>query len=73
MSLIHSDPDILGGKPCIRGRRISVAQVLEMLGAGWTFDQIVEEFDLTHEQIRAALSFAAGRLEDDEERLLAAG
>jgi uncharacterized protein (DUF433 family) len=51
-----------GGKPCIRGLRITVYDVLEYLAGGMTPDQIVSDFpDLTIEDIRACLAFAADR------------
>jgi uncharacterized protein (DUF433 family) len=55
------------GKPCIRGMRITVSDVLEYLASGMSFEEIVTEFpDLTIEDIRACLAFAADR----ERRLL---
>ena len=51
-----------GGKPCIRGLRITVYDVLSWLAEGMTFDEIVEDFpELTSEDIRACLHFAADR------------
>jgi uncharacterized protein (DUF433 family) len=51
-----------GGKPCIRGLRITVHDVLEYLAAGMTEDEIITDFpDLTREDIRACLKFAADR------------
>ena len=50
------------GKPCIRGLRITVSDVLEYLASGMSEDQILADFpDLEREDIRAALSFAAER------------
>jgi uncharacterized protein (DUF433 family) len=58
-----------GGRPCIRGMRISVYDVLGWLAAGMTPEQIVEEYpELTNDDIRAALAYAADR----EHRLVAA-
>ena len=66
---ISIDPDKRSGKPCIRGLRITVYDVLEYLAGGMTPDQIVTDFpDLTLEDIRACLANAA-----DLERKLAAG
>ena len=49
-----------GGRPCIRGMRISVYDVLGWLAAGMTNEQIIEEFpELTLEDIRASLAYAA--------------
>ena len=51
-----------GGRPCIRGMRISVYDVLGWLAAGMTNEQIIEEFpELTLEDIRASLAYAADR------------
>lgn len=51
-----------GGKPCIRGMRITVYDVLEWLASGMTAQEIIEDFpELTLEDIRACLAFAADR------------
>ena len=51
-----------GGKPCIRGLRITVYEVLEYLASGITEDKFLADFpDLTREDIRACLAFAADR------------
>ncbi len=58
--LITIEADKRGGKPCIRGLRITVYDVLEYLASGMTEQEILEDFqDLTSEDIRACLSFAA--------------
>jgi uncharacterized protein (DUF433 family) len=60
--LITIEPGKRSGKPCIRGLRITVTDVLEYLAAGMSVDQILEDFpDLTAEDIRACLAFAADR------------
>ena len=58
---IHRDPAILAGKPVIKGTRISVAMVLEMLSGDWTIDLMLNEFPSIPdaESIRACLAFAA--------------
>jgi uncharacterized protein (DUF433 family) len=62
------EPDKLGGKPCIRGLRITVYDVLDYLASGMSQDEILRDFpDLTPEDIRACLAFAAER----ERRLMA--
>jgi uncharacterized protein (DUF433 family) len=54
--------DVRGGKPCIRGTRITVYDILEYLAGGMSEDQILADFpSLKREDIRAALSFAAAR------------
>jgi uncharacterized protein (DUF433 family) len=51
-----------GGKPCIRGLRITVSDVLDLLAAGMTEDEILADYpDLTRDDIRACLAFAADR------------
>ncbi len=60
--IITIEPAKRGGKPCIRGLRITVYDVLEYLAGGMTPEQIVADFpDLTLEDIRACLAFAADR------------
>ena len=60
--IITIEPDKRSGKPCIRGLRITVFDVLEYLASGMTTDEIVSEFpDLTREDIQACLAFAADR------------
>jgi len=50
------------GKPCIRGLRITVSDVLEYLAGGMSFDEVLSDFpELTIEDIRACLAFAADR------------
>ena len=57
---ITIDSAILVGKPVIRGTRISVESVIELLGRGWTREQILEQHDqLTPEDIQACLAYAA--------------
>ncbi|HUK55991.1 MAG TPA: DUF433 domain-containing protein [Nitrospiria bacterium] len=60
--LITIEPGKRGGKPCIRGLRITVYDVLEYLASGMTEDEILKDFpDLTREDIKACLAFAADR------------
>lgn len=66
--IITVEPGKRGGKPCIRGLRITVYDVLDYLAGGMTPEQIVSDFpDLTLDDIRACLAFAADR----ERRLFA--
>lgn len=59
---ITVNPAVRSGKPCIKGTRITVYDVLEYLAGGTSEDQILSEFpDLAREDIRAALAFAAAR------------
>ena len=59
---ITIDPGKRGGKPCIRGLRITVYDVLEYLASGMSEADILQDFpDLTRDDIRACLEFAADR------------
>ena len=65
-SLITTDPEVLGGKPCIRGTRISVEFVLELLAGGATREQILEAYpQLAPEGLAEALRFAARSMRSD--------
>ncbi|MEN8150123.1 MAG: DUF433 domain-containing protein [Planctomycetota bacterium] len=62
LQIITMEPGKRGGKPCIRGLRITVSDVLEYLASGMTEAEILADFpDLTGEDIRACLAFAADR------------
>lgn len=66
-SIVTIEPGKRGGKPCIRGLRITVYDVLEYLASGMSEAEILADFpDLTSDDIRACLAFAADR----ERRLL---
>jgi len=59
---ITIEVDKRGGKPCIRGMRITVYDILEYLAAGMSEEEIIRDFpELTKEDIRACLAFAADR------------
>lgn len=59
---ITIEPDKRGGQPCIRGLRMTVQDVLEYLASGMSIDEIQTDFpDLTAEDIRACLAYAADR------------
>lgn len=61
-NIITIEPGKRGGKPCIRGMRITVYDVLEYLASGMTEQEILNDFPyLTKEDILASLSFAAAR------------
>ena len=61
-SRITIEPGKRGGKPCIRGLRITVSEVLEYLASGMSADDILRDFpDLVREDVRACLAFAADR------------
>lgn len=57
---IHSDPNILLGKPVVKGTRLAVDFLLRLLAAGWTEQQLLESYPtLTSEALRAVFAFAA--------------
>jgi uncharacterized protein (DUF433 family) len=59
---ISTDPEILVGKPCIKGSRISVELIADWLANGWTFEMIMESYPkISREDILAALAFAADK------------
>lgn len=59
---ITIDPNKRGGKPCVRGLRITAYEVLEYLASGLTEEQILEAFpELTREDLKACIAFAADR------------
>lgn len=61
---ITVNPDQCGGRPCIRGMRIRVIDVLDLFAAGLTAEQILEELpDLEIEDLKASLHYAARRLD----------
>ena len=59
---ISIDPAIRSGKPCIKGTRITVYDIIEYLAVGMTSDQILRDFPpLARDDVKAALEFAAAR------------
>ena len=57
---IEADPEIMVGKPVIKGTRITVELILEFLAGGWSAEQVLESYpDLTPESLRAVFAFAA--------------
>ncbi len=61
-TLITIEPDKRSGQPCIRGLRMTVQDVLEYLASGMSVEEVIADFpDLTAEDIRACLAFAADR------------
>ncbi|HYW34389.1 MAG TPA: DUF433 domain-containing protein [Balneolaceae bacterium] len=60
---ITTNPKQCGGRPCIRGMRIRVIDVLDLLASGLTQDQILEEMpDLEKEDIQACLKYASSKI-----------
>jgi len=65
---IAVDPGILGGKPCVRGTRIPVTMVLELIEDGLTFQQVIEDYypQLTDDDIKACLQYARAVVEGED-------
>jgi uncharacterized protein (DUF433 family) len=67
LSRITLDPAVMGGKPCIRGMRVTVGTVVGLLAAGRTREEILAAYPyLEPEDIGAALAYAAWRAEEVE-------
>jgi uncharacterized protein (DUF433 family) len=62
---IVADPGILGGKPVVAGTRVSVEHVVGQLGRGASVDDVAREYDLTRDDVLAALRFAASSIACD--------
>jgi len=64
---ITFDPNVMGGKPCIRGQRVTVGTIVGLIAAGHTTQEILEAYPyLEEEDIREALAYAAWRVEEIE-------
>lgn len=67
LTRITLDPEVMGGKPCIRGLRVTVGTVVGLLAAGHTTADILQAYPyLEEEDIREALAYAAWRAEEVE-------
>lgn len=65
------DPKVLVGKPIVKGTRISVEFVIDLLARGWTVEQVLTEYDhLTREDIQACLCYASEMLKSERVYLL---
>jgi uncharacterized protein (DUF433 family) len=63
LNRITVEPDKCGGKPCIRGYRLRVSDILDLLAAGADFEEILRDYPfLEREDISAALTYAARRI-----------
>lgn len=70
---IARNPDVMGGKPCVRGMRVTVGTIVGLVGAGHTFSEILAAYPYLEEaDIRQALAYAAWRVEEIEVPLPAA-
>jgi uncharacterized protein (DUF433 family) len=62
LARVSSDPEVRFGKPCVRGTRITVGEVLGALASGMTEAEVIAEFpQLTHDDLLACFAFAAER------------
>ena len=67
---ITMDPEVMGGKPCIRGMRVTVGMLVEAMAAGRTIDQLLADYPYVEEpDIREAMAFAAHLAQGHEIRL----
>jgi uncharacterized protein (DUF433 family) len=63
---IHSDPEVLLGKPVVRGTRLSVEFILGLFSEGWTEPQVIENYPtLTRDRLRAVFAFAADCMREE--------
>jgi len=63
---ILSDPNILSGKPCIKGTRISIEFILELIASGATFEDVIKSYPhLKHEDLEEALRYSARFLKNE--------
>jgi uncharacterized protein (DUF433 family) len=63
---IHSDPEILFGKPTVKGTRLGAEFILGLLAAGWTEEQVLESYpQLSPDALRAVFSFAADCVKEE--------
>ncbi len=69
---ITHDPGVMGGKPCIRGLRVTVGTILGLLAAGQTRERILQAYPyLEPEDLDEVMAYAAWRLEEREEQFVA--
>jgi len=62
---ITQKPDVMGGKPCIRGMRVTVGMIVAQIGAGYSIEDILKDYPyLEREDILQALRYAAWRTEE---------
>ena len=64
---ITQKPDVMGGKPCIRGMRVTVGMIIGQIGEGHSIDKLLSDYPyLEREDIFQALQYAAWRVQDRE-------
>ena len=73
LSRITFDPNVMGGKPCIRGLRVTVGTIVGLVAAGHSFAEILKAYPyLEDEDLREALAYAAWRVKEIEVPIAAA-
>ena len=66
LARITHDPAVMGGRPCLRGMRVTVGAIVGLLGAGHSLDEILREYPyLEKDDIQAALAYAAWRSDEN--------
>jgi uncharacterized protein (DUF433 family) len=63
---ITVDPQVRFGRPVIRGTRVPVATVISKMAAGLSFEEVIKEYEITHQDILNVLKYAALRLADEQ-------
>ena len=72
LTRITFDPNVMGGKPCIRGMRVTVGTIVGLVATGYSIPDILRAYPyLEEEDIREALTYAAWRVEEIELPLVA--
>lgn len=73
LTRITFNPKVMGGKPCIRGMRVTVGAIVGLIAAGHSFADVLQSYPyLEEEDLREALAYAAWRVEEIEAPLAAA-
>jgi uncharacterized protein (DUF433 family) len=63
---VAADPAVLVGKPVIKGTRLSVEFILGLIAQGWPEEEILRNYRLTKEQVRACVAYAQERLSEEK-------
>lgn len=67
LTRITLDPNLMGGRPCIRGLRVTVGMIVGLLASGHTHEEVLEAYPyLEEDDLREALAYAAWRAEESE-------
>lgn len=63
---ITADPTVLVGKPLIKGTRLSVEFILDLIAQGWPEDEILRNYRLQREEVRACVAYAQARMSEEK-------